>query len=131
MSDLDARTHEWYLQAEIETLYIRVSELKAENEKLDDTRIKYIGMINKLVDERSAQAKRIEDLEHHLNRAKKVLEPFAKQLAWKFGRYVGDLPIVAKSPHEEVKDEMTFKLYDFRMAHLIWEDIGKELGDKE
>jgi len=60
MSDLDARTREWYLQAEIETLYIRVSELKAENEKLDDTRIEYIGMINKLVDEREALRKALE-----------------------------------------------------------------------
>ena len=34
MTDLGARTHEWYLRAEIETLYIRVSELKAENERL-------------------------------------------------------------------------------------------------
>lgn len=73
-----------------------------------------------------AQAKRIEELESQLNRAKKALEPFAKQLAWKFGKYVGDLPIVAKSPHEEVEDEMTFKLHDFRMAHLIWEDISNE-----
>jgi len=30
-----------------------IAELRAENEKLDDTRIEYIGMINKLVDERA------------------------------------------------------------------------------
>lgn len=74
---------------------------------------------------------KIAEHEHHLNRARKVLEPFAKQLAWKFGRYVGDLPIVAKSSQEEVEDEMNFKLHDFRMAHLIWEDIGKVSGEKE
>ena len=92
----DARTREWYLEAEITMLNMRIAEL-----------------------------------EHHLNRAKKVLEPFAKQLAWKLGRYVGDLPIVARSPHEEVKEEMTFKLHDFRMAHLIWENISEVLGEKK
>lgn len=100
-------------------------------EHMRDKLHKQADMNGRLLTENAELRQRITELEHHLNRAKKVLEPFAKQLAWKFGRYVGDLPIVAKSPHEEVKDEMTFKLYDFRMAHLIWEDIDKVLGEKE
>jgi len=100
-------------------------------EHMRDKLHKQADMNGRLLTENAELRQRIAELEHHLRRAKKVLEPFAKQLAWKFGRYVGDLPIVAKSPHEEVKDEMTFKLYDFRMAHLIWEDIDKVLGEKE
>jgi hypothetical protein len=53
MSDLDARTREWYFEAEITMLNMRIYELEAQNEKLDNTRVEYIGMINKLVDERA------------------------------------------------------------------------------
>lgn len=39
----------WFVMAEAAN---EIERLRAENEKLDDTRIEYIGMINKLVDER-------------------------------------------------------------------------------
>ena len=78
-----------------------------------------------------AQTKRIEDLESHINASKRALEPFAKELAWKFGKYVGELPIIAKSTHTEVEDEMIFCLDHFRFAHRIWERLGNDrLEDK-
>jgi len=103
MSDLDARSHEWYLQAEIETLYIRVSELKAENEKLDNTRIEYIGMINKLVDER-------EDL-------RKTLKPFAAYYSFDCTDLDPDYCVICEADEEE--NNLTVGL--FRAAHKVLE----------
>jgi len=47
----------------------RIAELEAQNEKLDDTRIEYIGMINKLVDERENLKKENEILKTLYNQA--------------------------------------------------------------
>jgi len=60
-----------------------INRLKAENEKLDNTRIEYIGMINKLVDEREELKKvlkladvKMERLEHYMDRIQNLIAFF-------------------------------------------------------
>ena len=48
MSDLDARTREWYFEAEITMLNMRISELEAENQKIMD-RLRYAEIGNLLI----------------------------------------------------------------------------------
>lgn len=61
----------------------RISELEAQIEKLDNTRIEYIGMINKLVDEREELKKvlkvadeKMERIEQYMDRVQNLIAFF-------------------------------------------------------
>ena len=68
----------------------------------------------------------ISKLKYLLDRSRKALEPFAKQLEWKYGKYINDLPIIANSPCADYSEEMSFKLGDFRNAHIVWELLNEK-----
>lgn len=66
MSDLDARTREWYFEAEITMLNMRVSELEAALHKQSD-------MNGRLITENS-------ELRAENEKLRKALKPFAEVL---------------------------------------------------
>ena len=80
-----------------------IERLRAQNEKLDDTRIEYIGMINKLVDER-------EEL-------RKTLKPFAAYYSSDCTNLDPDYCVICEADEEE--NNLTVGL--FRAAHKVLE----------
>jgi hypothetical protein len=125
MSDLDARTREWYFEAEITMLNMRISELEAENQKIMD-RLRYAEIGNPLISSNlkvqshdELIAITIDKLQTRIKQLEAALKPFAAYYSSDCTNLDPDYCVIA----DEEENNLTVGL--FRAAHKVLVDQDK------